>query len=425
MALSEEKKARLREELGPLVQAKVQEAFEAGMTPKVQEYVKQEIARITAEHQDAARSYSARILSDRDVDRLKDIHSDPKAAGIGVARLARCIALGNNDPEVAARIADDLYDDDLGKAVNKVLSSGDADSGGVFIPPELADTFIDALRATAVVRQAGLIEIDLAGGSIEIPRVVTDPTAGYIGENEARNASNLGTGSLRFTSKTLQGKTATTQKLLRRSGQNAEQIMRNNLVRVMANVEDDRFLQGVGTENSPKGMRNWAPASSIFTQTGTTLTAVLADLRTLIGNLEDNDVPTGNAQIFLTPRSRSFLAFELRDTEDRPAFKDELTQGEPTIHGFRARVTNNIPNTLGAGNNESRVMLTAMDQAWLAEESGLRIRASTEASFLDENGNTVSAFDKGLMVIIIEREHDFAMAHGEAVSVLEGVTWGV
>jgi len=413
MPLSQEQRARLLETLGPIIQ----EALVKGVKPIIQE----EVGRVLAEAKDEGRSYSDRILSGPDQRKLREQTDN----GFGVARIARCIALAHNDPDRAARLAKDLYDDDLGDIVQKVLSSGPADEGGVFVPSELADSFIDALRARAVVRQAGPIEIDLTSGNLRVPRITTDPTAGWVGEGKRRKASNLRTGSLVFTAKTIQGKSSLTQKLLRRSGQNAEQIVRNGLVRVMANEEDTTFLSGTGSEFKPKGMLNWAIAANKFNSNATiNLTNVQNDLRTQMSKLTDASVDIDMAQWFMSWRTRNFLAFSLRDTEDQPAFKGEMTADTPTLNGQRVWVTNNIPNNLGGGNDESRIYFTAMNEAWLAEESGLVVKASTEASFEDDTGTTISAFDHGLMVIIIERDLDFAMAHGEAVAVMEQVKYG-
>ena len=413
MPLSKEQRARLLEMLGPIIQ----EALQDGVTPIVQE----EVGRVLAEAKDDAQSYADRILSGADQRKLQE-QSD---TGFGVARVARCIALANNDTDRAAALAKDFYDDDLGDIVQKVLSSGPADEGGVFVPSVLADSFIDALRARAVVRQAGPIEVDLSSGNLRVPRVATDPTAGWVGEGKRRKASNLKTGSLVFTGKTIQGKSALTQKLLRRSGQNAEQIVRNGLVRVLANEEDTTFFSGSGSEFKPKGMLNWAIAANKFNSNATiNLTNVQDDLRTQMSKLTDNSVDIDMAQWFMSWRTRNFLAFSLRDTEDQPAFKGEMTADTPTLNGQRTWVTNNIPNNLGGGNDESRIYFTAMNEAWLAEESGLVVKASTEASFEDDTGTTISAFDHGLMVIIIERDLDFAMAHGEAVAVMEQVKYG-
>lgn len=425
MPLTKEQRAKLFEELGPVIN----DAIKEGARPVIQE----ELKRITAESRDESESYTARILSNRDRETLRNLERDPKKAGVGVARIARCVALANNDVEHAARIAQASYDDDLGTAVHKVLSSGVADEGGVFVPEEMSDAFIDALRARAVVRGAGAamgwVEIDLTGGNLRVPRITTDPTAGYVGENAARNASDMATGDLNFVAKTLQGKTSVTQQLLRRSGQNAETIMRDNLVKVMANEEDSVLLNGLGTASAPRGMRGWVPAANSFNVNGTVnLSNVQADLRTAMGNLEDNDVLLDNAAWFMRPRERTFLAHELRDQDDKPVFKGELTADTPMLNGLRAFFTNNIPANLDASGNgsddESRIYLTAMDHAWFAEEGGLRIRATNEASFTDSTGTLISAFDRGLMAIIIEREHDFAMSHGEAVSMMEAVDWG-
>jgi len=413
MPLSEESRAKLREVLGPLVK----ECIESSMAPAIKEQIQKELADIREEHQ----SYTDKILSASDQEKLKSENDQ----GFGVTRIARCLALAGNDPDRAAHLAKEFYDDDLGDMVVKTLSSGSATEGGVFVPSVLADSFIDALRAKAVVRQAGPVSVDLSSGNLKVPRITTDPTAGWVGEGKSRTASNLRTGQLNFSAKTLQGKSSITQALLRRSGQNAETIVRNGLIRVLANAEDQAFLAGAGTEFTPKGMLNWAVSANKFNANATiNLSNVQNDLRTAMSNLTDNNVDIDQAVWFMSWRTRNFLAFSLRDVDDRPLFRDELTGTPATLNGQRVWVTNNIPNNLGTGTNESRVYFAAMNEAWLAEEPGLRIRASTEASFVDETGATVSAFDQGLMVIIIERDLDFAMAHGEAVSVIQQVTWG-
>ncbi|KKM25921.1 hypothetical protein LCGC14_1590110 [marine sediment metagenome] len=414
--LTDKQKADLRKLLGPLIQ----EALQDGLTPAIQE----EIRRMSEDARAADLSYTQRILSNREIGLL----GDQGDKGFSIARIGRCLALANNDHERAAAYAKEFYDDDLGDIVFKVLSSGDADQGGVFVPAVLSADFIDALRAKAVVRQAGPVIVDLTGGNLRIPRVATDPSAGWVGEGKDRDASNLRTGALNFAAKTLQGKSAVTMRLLRRSGQNAEQIVRDGLLRVIANAEDTAFLSGAGTENSPRGMLNWAVAANVFDATQAGASATLAEVQDdsikQLGLLADNNVDLDMAVYFMTSRTKNYMAFKLRDTEDTPVFKAELTAPTPAWNGQRAFFTNNIPNNLGSGTDESKIYLTAMNEAWLAEESGLVVRASTEASFKDEDGNTISAFDLGLMVIIIERDLDFAMAHDVAVSVMEAVKYG-
>lgn len=416
MPLSNEQRERLRTAIGPIVQ----EAVDGSITDVVKAQIAEALKDFKAERTD----HAAQILDNEDR-RFLDENDDE---GFGIARVARCLVIANNDHEKAAAIAKRDYDDKLGDIVAKALESGDADGGGVFVPSNLAATFIDKLRARAVVRQAGPVTVDLDGGNLRIPRITADPTASWVGEGKRKTASKAKTGSLNFSAKTLQGKTPITTRLLRRSSQNAEQIIRDNMIRVMGNKEDVAFLEGLGTEHSPKGMLYFAAAANKFdaTQAGAaaTLTEVQADINSTLSKLTDNSVDIDMAAWFMSWRTRNWLAFALRDAEDTPVFKGELTAPTPTLNGIREYHTNNVPNNLGGGNNESRITLAAMNYAWLAEETGLIVRASTEASFEDENGNVVSAFDHGLMVIIIERDMDFVMAHDEAVAVLEAVKYG-
>lgn len=413
--LTAEQKAQLRASVSELVT----EALKSGITPLIQEEIKKatEVARA-----DEA-EYMAKILRNS---RERDVVNKEGVGGIAIARIAACVALAKNDTEKAISIAKSRYTDDLGDVVIRTMQSGSESDGGVFVPSNLANEFIDALRAIAAVRNAGPRSIDLTGGNLTVPRIVTDATAGWVGEGKGRNASSPTTGDLVFSSKTIQAKSPMTQALLRRAGQNAEQIMRDNMLQAMANAEDIALLEGEGTQYTPKGMLNWAATTFDATQAGAsaTLDELGNDLRIAISNLTDANVPLTNARWFESMRSRNYQAFSIRTTTGDYVFRGELTAAAPTLLGQRVHFTNNIPNNLGAGSNESRVYLANMNGAWLAEEGGLRIRASNEASFTDKDGNMVSAFDLGLMVVIIERDEDFAMAHDEDVTVIEAVKWG-
>jgi HK97 family phage major capsid protein len=415
MPLNQQQKDEIAALVGPIVK----EAITTGVTPIIQE----ELRKATAPAREDDEAYSAKIARSA---REREVLEAPQARGIGVARIAMCMGLARNDQEKAVSLAKSRYKDDLGAIVVRTLQSNLGDEGGVFVPSILASEFIDALRAEAAVRRAGPRMLDLTGGNLTIPRVVADATAGWVGENTARNASNLTTGDLVFNAKRLQAKSPMSQDLARRSSLNAEQIMRDNMVSAMANTEDQALLAGTGSAYQPRGMLNWAALSVTATQAGAsaTLDEVMGDLREAIDNLTNNNVPLTRAVWFESFRSRNYKAFQLKNADDKPPFKEELLAAVPQLNGQPAFFTNNIPNNLGAGSNRSRVYLANMNGAWLAEEAGMRIRASNEASFTDSSGTMVSAFDRGLTVVIIERDIDFAMAHDEDVTVIEEVRWG-
>lgn len=426
MPLSKEQRAKLLQELTPVVN----DAIKEGARPIIQD----ELKRVTAEARDDAQSYSHKILSTQDQDRVRETESDPRKRGFGLARIAYCMARFNNDVEQAAHFAEQQDDADIiWKAVAKTLTSGDATAGGVLVPEELSSSFIEALTPRTAVRRAGeelgWVSLDMPSGNLRVGRETGRPTAGYKDENAASNASDMTTGDLNFVAKILEAKSSISNQLLRWSAQNAERVVRDGMVREMAITEDDAFLNGLGTANAPRGFRGWVQAANQFNVNATTnLTNVQTDLRSAMSNLEDNNVSTDFAAWFMRHRTRTFLAHQLRDQEDKPTFKGELTANPPMLNGHRAYFTNNIPANLDASgdgtNDESRIYFVAMDEVWLAESANIRVRASSEASFTDSTGTLISAFDRDSMVIAITREHDFAVAHPEAVSMMEAVDWG-
>ena len=61
----------------------------------------------------------------------------------------------------------------------------------------------------------------------------------------------------------------------------------------------------------------------------------------------------------------------------------------------------------------------------IGDDQEIRIASSTEASFVDVGGNTISAFQRDLTLMRAVSRHDLAPAHDEAISVLTGTGWGL
>ena len=96
----------------------------------------------------------------------------------------------------------------------------------------------------------------------------------------------------------------------------------------------------------------------------------------------------------------------------------------PRREGSRRRLTTQIPTNLGAGGNESEIYFVNFADCYIGEDTTLSIAISTEASYKDAGGNTVSAFQRDQTLIRVISKHDFAPRHVESVAVGTGITWG-
>jgi HK97 family phage major capsid protein len=124
------------------------------------------------------------------------------------------------------------------------------------------------------------------------------------------------------------------------------------------------------------------------------------------------------------PRSNLFLQF-LRDAVGFKAFP-EMSMNPLSLLRYPVAETNNIPTTIaGAGAaTASESYLVDFSDVIIGESSGLEVSVSNEASFHDDQGAVVSAFDQDLVIIKAIARHDLGVRHSESIAVLTGCLWG-
>lgn len=339
--------------------------------------------------------------------------------GINAARVLRALAASGGDIRQARDFAKVEYGD--GAAVTKALAAGDAAAGGFLLQQELASELIDLLRPRSVVRAMLPQVVRARRGSMDFPKLTSGAAAGYIGENHDIPVSQQAFGEVTLTAKKLAALVPISNDLLT-FGQDADAIIRDDLIQALATVEDQEFIRGDGVENGPKGLRNWAAAANVTASNGTTSAQIEKDFKDLLQALEGNDVPMIRPGWIMAPRSKNHL-ITLRDPNGNLIYP-EMRNERPTIHTIPVHITNNIPTNLGAGSDETELYLVDASEVLLGEVEVIQIAVSGDASYIDETSTIRSAFtrDQTLMRAILR--HDLAVKHDVAVGVKTGVVWG-
>jgi HK97 family phage major capsid protein len=141
-----------------------------------------------------------------------------------------------------------------------------------------------------------------------------------------------------------------------------------------------------------------------------------------MSNLATNNVdisPADCAWIF-SPRTFIFLKTLRNTTTGQYAFP-EMQGSTPTLLGYRATMTSQIPINLGGANSE--FYFVHVPDLVIGEAVNMIVDVSSEASYVDENGNTVSAYALDQTVIRVIEENDFAMRYPTAGSLVTGVSY--
>jgi HK97 family phage major capsid protein len=339
--------------------------------------------------------------------------------GLVFAGVLQCLAGTKCDPGNAAKFA---VQHKMGDAVVKALEASTATAGGILIPEETSNEFIDLLTPRAIVRSFGTPTMPMESGNETVPKLTAASSAYYIGENRNARKSQPRFGAIRLSAKKLAVLVPISNSLIRRTTGRASTIVRNDALRSAALKEDVTFIRSPGGEYAPKGLRYLVLDDHVIDVSGSgqTLADVTFQLASLILKLEEANVAFTNPGWIFPPVVKQFL-MSLRDGLGNYAFRAEMLTGN--LWGYPFRTTTQIPRNLGTGGDETEVYLVDFDDAIIGETLAINVAVSEEASYEDENGDLVSAFSLDQSVLRLLMEHDFNMRHAESIAVLTGVSW--
>lgn len=120
----------------------------------------------------------------------------------------------------------------------------------------LAGSYIEALRAASILMSLGARQLGGLVGNVDIGRTDTPSTFGWIGEDSDATDSELNTGTISLSPKTISGAVPITRRLLKQSTPDAELLIRSDLVLGAALAIDSAGINGTGSSNQPKGILN-------------------------------------------------------------------------------------------------------------------------------------------------------------------------
>ncbi|WDH24101.1 phage major capsid protein [Pseudomonas chlororaphis] len=347
-------------------------------------------------------------------------HSEPTKPGVAMAQMVRLLVQAGGNQHVAAEMAKDAG---YGADVHMALSTVTPGAGGVLVPENFSTSVIESLRPKSVVRKMGAVSLPLNNGNLTMPRVLGNTQVTYLGTEEDISVTEMEFGDLKLSAKKAAAIVPISNDLLAYAGVNPriDAQVSNDLAVSMGLSEDLYFIRGTGTGDAPKGLRYWAPAGNVLpAPTGATLAIVDLYLGSMMLRLEAANVDLAACGWLMSPRTLRWLQ-SLRDGNGNKAYP-EIDLG--LLKGYPYALTTQIPNNLGAGGNESEIYFTNFGDCYIGEDTNLAIAISTEASYKDGAGNTVSAFQRDQTLIRVISKHDFGPRHVESVSVGTGITWG-
>lgn len=338
---------------------------------------------------------------------------EPKGAGFG--RFVRCIYASKGSHRSAAQVAEEQFHD---ATMAKALSVGVAGDGGFLVPAQYSSDFIEFLRPASVVRASGAMTVSMPNGQLRMSVMSNGASASYIGESNHMPATQPTFSQIQMTARKLAALCPISNDLIRSADPSVDILVRNDLIKGIAQAEDAAFIRDIGTGNAPKGLRYWAANTPAMTATPN-IAKITTDLATLETCLLNANIRMTTPGWIMAPRVANYLA-SLRDSTTSAYAFPEMAQGQ--LHGKPYRITTAVPVNLGGG-TESEVYLADFAEVVIGETAGVMVDVFREGSYWN-GAALVSAMDRDETIIRVILANDLAVRHTAAVAVLTGVTWG-
>ena len=405
--LTAKQKADLQKLFVPLVK----DAMATGLAPAIRE----EIGRMRDDGHNP--SYTQRILDGQRQPRPGEMSESARV----FARLGLCALMGSGDRGSELEMAKTL---DIESYYKSAQSAGSAEGGGLLLIDEMANDVIELLQPFSVVRQIGARLVGIPRGALRTPKITSGVASAYVAEGAKIPSSQMRVGQISLSAKKLASLVVLTNELGQFAG-DIDQILLDDMLASIGKTEDVAFLFGSGGDTEPRGIVDWAIDANVFdaTQSGgsATLTEVQADLQKVEQLLLSADVPMRTPTWIMSPRSRLFLR-DLRDTQDRGVFGDEMRESR-TINGIPFFQTNNVPNDLGGGSDESLVILVDASEVVIGDVPQVSVDRSKDATVTIDGAET-NLFERDMSAIRLRMWNDLVLRHDVSAAVLEAVKWG-
>jgi HK97 family phage major capsid protein/HK97 family phage prohead protease len=223
------------------------------------------------------------------------------------------------------------------------------------------EMFIEMLRNKLVVRQAGAKYISGCVGNLDIPRQATSGQAFWVTEGSGPSDTNLTTELVSARPKTVGALSSITRLMMLQSTPDIENLVRSDILAIIALELDRAALNGSGTSGQPRGIMQTVGVNTVAigTNGGALTMDHLIDMETEIA-LDNADA--GSMAYITNARVVGNLK-KLKDTTNNYLWSastfNGLTPSTPgSINGYPVFRTNQVPGNLtkGTGTNLNGVI---------------------------------------------------------------------
>lgn len=352
--------------------------------------------------------------------------------GIRFARYAKCLAIATKTHQPIVSVAEGLYgktDADLIDIVKAAVSAMTTSNTDALIGNEggFAD-FVEFLRPMTVLGRFGTGNIpSLTRIPFRVPLIseTSESDANWVGEGKAKPLTRMTAGRTELSPLKIATIAVQTMELIRDSSPSSDVLIRNSLAKAIAKRSDLSFIDPTNAPSA--GVRPGSILNGVTPTTNSTATGadgVREDVQAIIGSFVTANNPLQSG-VWLMGATYALRLMMMLNPLGQREFPGITMQG-----GTFFELPVIVSNYLG-----DYVALVNAEDIWFADEGGVDIAMSTEASLeMDSapvhNSDTptpaelVSMFQTNSVAFRAERTVNWARRRASAVAWMDNITWG-
>jgi HK97 family phage major capsid protein/HK97 family phage prohead protease len=264
----------------------------------------------------------------------------------------------------------------LRTAVTAGTTTDTTNAAPLVVYQNMASEFVDLLRAATIIgRIPGLRRVPF---NIKVPRATGDPSVNWVGEGKVKPVSALAFDSIELGHAKVAGIVPITMELMKFSNPAAEGLIRDALIAAIAYLTDRDFLdptKALQTGVSPASVTNGVTP---VTATGATADALRDDLGSLLVEYLEANMSISGLVLVMTAQQALRISL-MRNSLGQKEFPDMGIAGG-TLEGIPVITSENIVGTGGSPTDGGLIVALNAPEILLADDGGVDIDVSTEAS---------------------------------------------
>lgn len=284
----------------------------------------------------------------------------------------------------------------------KALTASVPTDGGFTVPTAFSADYIKVLYANTILEKLGVTKVPMPNGNLSIPKMTKSSLAHWVGEALPMGVTQAEFGEVNLKAKKLACMSPVSNSLLRYNGVGLDTWIADDLMMKARIALDEAFLKGNGSAYTPLGLEHTTGIQAI----GSASTALAVDTPIdMVALLEQANVPMQNVKWLLNPIGKSWLAGKAFASGPF-AWAAEMAQNKQ-LNGYDF-ISSSTVKYDGTGTPNADFWIGDFSQFLWGVGYDLSVEMSREGSYIDGNGQTISAFQNDLTLVRLITEHDFA-----------------